>query len=101
MDEVSYQPEETAFSDGKDPSNIAKNRYPNILPCKCTCKIIIGDILHFIVNTFRPRLRIEGSASDYINASFVDVSIIHYSKMQCRFILLTIYRDTRGRMLIL
>ena len=39
LDEVSYQPEETAFSDGKDPSNIAKNRYPNILPCKCTRKI--------------------------------------------------------------
>lgn len=80
-----YKPDSESFSDANVQVNVSKNRYPSILPCK----IYKGDIayvyvlLFFIVNGCRPRLRIDTSvdSSDYINASFVDVSQlnIHYT----------------------
>ena len=57
--------------------NGSKNRYKNIIPCEC-CYITVNRNyrLHFVDDHSRVVLTQQGEkpGSDYVNASFVDVS---------------------------
>ena len=75
LDEVCYKPDESVFSDAQQPFNLAKNRYPTILPCKICYQYDVPIVSSLsLVNGFRPRLKTDGDTPDYINASLVDVS---------------------------
>ncbi len=73
------KPTEPDCSDALIDANQQKNRYPDRLPCKITNSTI--TVLTYLTcscsdNICRARLRPTGApGSDYINASFVDVSI--------------------------
>ena len=64
--------------EGTKPANQSRNRYPNIIPCKHSLSFIIvwsHDLLTVDYN----RVILETanhSSSDYINASYISVSLL-------------------------
>lgn len=70
--------------EGTKPVNQTKNRYPNIIPCEfgmslfyCSSSYHINDM--FIVDYNRVILQtVNRSSSDYINASYISVSVDCY-----------------------
>lgn len=80
VDESQYQPAQSSV-------NLPKNRHQNIMPCEylwvwhgtCGCgQVQVTNILYlcFIDDRYRVRLLLHPGVygSDYINASYVDVS---------------------------
>ena len=78
LNTVSRRPTDSDLSDALQHYNESKNRYQDRVPCKLTV-IILGKILLYVFvadNSNRVRLRPNAtSGTEYINASFVDVSV--------------------------
>ena len=63
--------------EGTKPTNQSKNRYPNIIPCKCGLLSVIvwSHDLHTVDYNRVILERPNHSSSDYINASYISVSL--------------------------
>ena len=74
-------PHKDNCSNAVEEYNCDKNRYEDKLPCKCIISEIVSfnNTYFYTDNNSRPRLRETSSeGSDYINASFIDVSVTEY-----------------------
>ena len=62
--------------EGAKDYNVLKNRFQDILPCKCNNPIIVLTLIHSLTDDLtRVYLKSTGArGSDYINANYIDVS---------------------------